>query len=320
MAGEWIPYDVCLPQKPEVLELVDRTGLASDQVVGRLLMLWGWAALNSSDGTARMSVRLLGRICGGDEDFWREVEAVGWLVIDGDNGTVAIPGWERRFSKSAKTRAMHSVRADDARARTGACAVAHGSVRKRAPERRDRGDRTSSSSPGDAAQGDQGSGPAGPPGWDTLRKAWAAGTGRPWKLPDAPDKVADRLAEEGWFQKALAAIEALPRCKYVRDPVTLPQLVAPGFVDKVLGGQFDNPREQRGGPRPGDERRPAAESAAEWQRRAADPEAAKRRQEYLDAKARKAEAGGEPRRRPDPDDDFEAARAEVLRKLREGVA
>ena len=59
MAGEWVPYDVCLPQKPEVLELVDRTGLQPDQVVGRLLMLWGWAALNSSDGTARMSVRLL---------------------------------------------------------------------------------------------------------------------------------------------------------------------------------------------------------------------------------------------------------------------
>ena len=317
MAGEWIPYDVCLPQKPEVLELVDRTGLAPDQVVGRLLMLWGWAALNSSDGTARMSVRLLGRICGGDEDFWREVEAVGWLVIDADNGTVAIPGWDRRFSKSAKSRALHSVRADGARAgaqeRTGACAVAHGSVRKRALERRDRGERNSSSSPGDAAQGDQGSGPAGPPGWDTLRKAWAAGTGRPWKLPDAPDKVADRLAEEGWFQKALAAIEALPRCKYFRDPVTLPQLVAPGFVDKVLGGQFDNPREQRGGPRPGDERRPAAEAASEWARGAS--EQAARRQAYLEAKAAKGSTA-----EPGDGDDLERTKAEMIRKLREGAA
>jgi hypothetical protein len=250
MAGEWIPYDVCLPQKPEVLELVDRTGLPPDQVVGRLLMLWGWAALNSSDGTARMSVRLLGRLCGGDEEFWREVEAVGWLVIDADNGTVAIPGWDRRFSKSAKARALHSIRAEGARAgaqeRTDACAKAHGPVRKRAPERRDRGDRNSSSSPGDAAQGDQGSGP---PGWETLRTAWGKGTGRPWKLPSPPDKVADRLAEPGWFEKALAAIEALPRCKFFRDPVTLPQLVTPGFVDKVLGGQFDNSRDHhRSGP------------------------------------------------------------------------
>jgi len=251
MAGEWVPYDVCLPQKPEVLELVDRTGLAPDQVVGRLLMLWGWAALNCSDGTARMSVRLLGRICGGDEEFWREVEAVGWLVIDSDNGTVAIPGWERRFSKSAKSRALETVRnqvanakkdADTRPARTSTRAARAHNARG-ASERGDRGDRNSSSSHGEAAQAQEGTGPAGPAGWDTLRKAWAAGTGRPWKLPDPPDKAADRLAEDGWFQKALAAIEALPRCKYFRDPVTLPQLVAPGFVDKVLGGQFDNARD-----------------------------------------------------------------------------
>ena len=38
----------------------------------------------------------------------------------------------------------------------------------------------------------------------------------------------------------MAAIEALPRCKYFRDPVTLPQLVDAGFVDKVLGGQFED--------------------------------------------------------------------------------
>ena len=250
MAGEWIPYDVCLPQKPEVLELVDRTGLQPDQVVGRLLMLWGWAALNSSDGTARMSIRLLARLCGGDEEFWREVEAVGWLVIDAENGTIGIPGWEARFSKAAKSRALATVRhqVDKAggatRPRSGRDAPPRGTAR--ALERRDRGDRNSSSSPVVAALAEEPEqAPAGPAGWETLRKAWAAGTGRPWKLPDPPEKVADRLAEEGWFGKALAAIEALPRCRYFRDPVTLPQLVAPGFVDKVLGGQFDNAREQR---------------------------------------------------------------------------
>lgn len=260
MAGEWIPYDVCLPQKPEVLELVDRTGLAPDQVVGRLLMLWGWAALNSSDGTARMSLRLLGRLCGGDEEFWREVEAVGWLVIDSESGTVAIPGWERRFSQAAKSRALTTVRHQVDKARgaerpqRGRLAPPRGAPR--ALERGDRGDRNSSSSPGDAAQ-PEGGGPAGPPGWDTLRKAWKTGSGRPWKLQVPPDKLAERLDEPGWFEKALAAIEALPRCRYFADPVTLPQLVAPGFVDKVLGGQFDNPRHARPAGRPGEEPPPA---------------------------------------------------------------
>jgi len=265
MAGEWIPYDVCLPQKPEVLELVDTTGLPVDQVVGRLMMLWGWAALNSADGTARMSVRLLGRICGGDESFWHAVQSVGWLVIDAENGTVAIPGWERRFSQAAKSRALSSVRhqVDKARGaeRPGRGRVAPPRGAPRALERRDRGDRNSSSSPGGAALSEEG----GPSGWETLKHAWAAGTGRPWKLPAPPDKVADRLAEDGWFEKALAAIDALPRCRYFRDPVTLPQLLAPGFVDKVLGGQFDNPREQRLTGRPDD--KPPAEG---WKGKDAD--------------------------------------------------
>jgi hypothetical protein len=247
MAGEWIPYDVCLPQKPEVLELVDRTGLQPDQVVGRLMMLWGWAALNSSDGTARMSIRLLSKVCGGDEDFWRQVEAVGWLVIDAENGTVGIPGWDARFSKAAKSRALATVRhqvdkvGGATRPQPGRNAPPTG-----APRARERGERISSSSPGSAALGED-TAPPGPAGWETLRKAWANGTGRPWKLPDPPDKAADRLSEPGWFEKALQAIQELPRCRYFADPVTLPQLVAPGFVDKILGGQFDNPRAPRGG-------------------------------------------------------------------------
>jgi hypothetical protein len=267
MAGEWLMYDVCLPQKPEVLELVDRTGLDADQVVGRMLMLWGWASLNCEEGQARISIRLLSRVVGGDEGFWQAVQSVGWLEVDAEAGTVAIPGWDRRFSNAAKSRAMASCRAEKQRAsapkRTTPCAQAHAPVRSSAPKRRDRGDRNSSSSPGGAALMPEA--PDGPqdatqpddlPGWDALRKAWGNGLGRPWNLPHAPDKAADRLSEPGWFEKALEAIKALPRCRYFRDPVTLPQLVAEGFVDKVLGGQFDNPRDHRPGPRGQDDRPP----------------------------------------------------------------
>jgi hypothetical protein len=97
-----------------------------------------------------------------------------------------------------------------------------------------------------------------PAGWDTLRAAWKAGKGRQWALPTPPDRASDRLSEEGWFAKALAAIDRLPACRYFRDPVTLPQFVAPGFVDKILGGQFDNAREQaaRGPYRQGQDDRP----------------------------------------------------------------
>jgi len=253
MAGEWIPYDVCLPQKPEVLEIQDATGVGTDAIVGRLVQLWGWAALNAEDGTFRMTIGRLVRTFGGDAAFWTAVQDVGWLEINGEAGTVAIPGWERRFSQAAKTRALHSRRASGARERTDECAQAHGAVRPIAPERGDRGKRNPSSS--------RQVGCASPESWETLRKAWNAGPGRKWTLPTPPDKTADRLAEDGWFAQSLAAIDRLPKCRFFSDPVTLIQFVKPGFVEKVLGGQYDSPRQPKGG---GYGREPEKAPAAAW--------------------------------------------------------
>jgi hypothetical protein len=70
MAGEWIAYDLSLPAKPEVQELMDETGLPVEVVVYRLLQLWGWASMHCTDGTARMTLPRLVRTCGGDEAFW----------------------------------------------------------------------------------------------------------------------------------------------------------------------------------------------------------------------------------------------------------
>jgi hypothetical protein len=63
------------------------------------------------------------------------------------------------------------------------------------------------------------------------------------------------------------------------------------------------------------DRRPAADAASDWARGASDPEAARRRREFLDAKARKAGAVVAA-----PDDATEEARAVVLAKLREASA
>jgi hypothetical protein len=111
MAGEWIAYDLALPAKPEVQELMDETGQPVEVVVYRLLQLWGWASMHCSDGTARMTLPRLVRTCGGDEAFWLAVASVGWLEIDETAATVAVPGWDRRFSQAAKSRAQHQDRA-----------------------------------------------------------------------------------------------------------------------------------------------------------------------------------------------------------------
>ncbi|MFN9912351.1 MAG: hypothetical protein ACK53L_07195, partial [Pirellulaceae bacterium] len=115
MAGEWIPIDIGLDEKPEVQELIDLTGEPVEVVTYRLRKLWGWASMNSEDGTVRTTPVRLARTCGGgDERFWLAVETVGWLQF-AEDGTALIPGWGRRFSQAAKARAMHLDRAGRAR-------------------------------------------------------------------------------------------------------------------------------------------------------------------------------------------------------------
>ena len=116
MAGEWIPIDITLGSKPEVQELVDLTGQPVEVVVYRLLQLWGWASLNSADGTARATAARLARICGGDESFWLAVESVGWIAFSGDS--VTISKWGDRFSGAAKARAVDRKRKNPAKGET----------------------------------------------------------------------------------------------------------------------------------------------------------------------------------------------------------
>ena len=71
MAGEWIAYDIGLPDKPEVQELIDTTGRPVEEIVFSLLRLWGWAAMNTANGRARMTIPRLVRTCGQDQAFWQ---------------------------------------------------------------------------------------------------------------------------------------------------------------------------------------------------------------------------------------------------------
>jgi hypothetical protein len=234
MAGEWIAYDLALPDKPEVQELIDTTGLPVQDVVFNLLRLWGWASMHCADGVARMTLPRLVRTCGATEEFWNAVAGVGWLEIDETVATVAVPGWDRRFSQAAKSRAQQLDRSRDYEERNPG--------RKRrseppdapasdgpTPERR-RGDR-----------GDRGEVHHHPrEAWEQFRQAWNAGKGRKWTPATPPDGWEDRLAEEGWLEIATEAIGRIGECRYFKTPMTLIQFVKPGWAHKVLGGSFDH--------------------------------------------------------------------------------
>ena len=248
MAGEWIAYDLGLPDKPEVQELIDLTGEPVEVVTFRLLRLWGWAAMNTTDGRARMTVARLVRTCGADADFWRAVEAVGWLEIDETDASVAIPGWDRRFSQAAKSRLQQADRsaAHDDRRRRAEAADARPSDGP--TPRRGRGEENRSPPPPrDASLGDTGAGEA----WQAFRRAWntgaAGGNRREWKPAAPPPAWAARIAEPGWYDQAGEALARLPRCRYFETPVTLPQLLGERFVALCLGGQYDAAKPAKGG-------------------------------------------------------------------------
>jgi hypothetical protein len=239
MAGEWIAYDLALPDKPEVQELIDTTGLPVQDVVFNLLNLWGWASMHCADGTARMTITRLVRTCGATEDFWNAVASVGWLEIDQTAATVAVPGWDRRFSQAAKSRAQQADRSREYEERNPG--------RKRPASPSD-GPPSDDPTP-DRRRGDREEYLLHHPheAWEKLRAAWNAGKGRKWTPSTPPDGWAERLAEPGWFDVAIEAIGRIGECRYFKTPMTLIQFVKPGWAHKVLGGSFDSPRgEQRG--------------------------------------------------------------------------
>jgi hypothetical protein len=259
MAGEWIAYDLGLPDKPEVQELIDTTGLPVAEIVFALLRLWGWAALNSSDGRARMTVPRLVRTCGQDQAFWYHVAAVGWLEIDETDATVAIPGWDRRFSQAAKSRIQQSDRAKAYEDRNPGRKRPPDASDARAPERPmvahrrgDRGDRGEVPPPPREASLE--SAAADP--WPAFRERWndghKGGNRREWKPATPPNGWADRIAEAGWLDMAFEAIDRLATCRYFESPVAATQIVLPGFVQRALGGQYDPPKQSKGGERPDD--------------------------------------------------------------------
>lgn len=249
MAGEWLAVDLALDSKPEVQELIDTTGQPVEVVCFRLWKLWGWASMHCTDGSARMTLPRLVRTCGADESFWLAVAAVGWLEIDEAGGTVAVPGWDRRFSQCAKSRMQQSDRSrayeDRNTGRKRQNGPSDGGASERpTPDRRRGEEKRIPPPPREAAPGEA---------WETIRKAWNAGAGpatrrTSWKSQHPPEHAPAVIVQDGWLAAALEAIPRLAACRYFDSPVTLHQFTVDGFVTKVLGGQYDAQKTPKGAP------------------------------------------------------------------------
>lgn len=254
MAGEWIAYDLGLPDKPEVQELIDLTGDPVEVVTFRLLRLWGWAAMNTTNGRARMTVARLVRTCGADAAFWRAVESVGWLEIDETDATVAIPGWDRRFSQAAKSRLQNADRAAAYEDKRRGAGGPRAQAREVPALTRGRGEERTVEVPPPPREAAQGEPESLDGGWLAFRKVWnegaAAGNRKVWKPATPPDGWTERLSEGGWLDLAGEAIVRLAKCRYFDTPVPLTQFLGPRFVALCLGGQYDAPKAKNGGREP----------------------------------------------------------------------
>jgi hypothetical protein len=231
---------------PEIRRLARAAGVTKDDVYGKLFRLWSWFDRHSVNGVvADEELEAVDELIG-VPGFAAALVSVGWLA-DQDGG-IEIPHWERHNSETAKERALAAVRQERHRGKEppwdmsrserdtirGAC---HGGTVTRLEKTRE----DNPPPPPSAAL---------PEARTALRAAWKAavkaGHAQPWNAPALPDNADHRLSEPGWLEDAKLAIQRLPACRYFdQGKATLHQLCGEGFVTRVLGGLYDNPKPSR---------------------------------------------------------------------------
>jgi hypothetical protein len=226
---------------PDTRRVARITGLDRDQVCGKLYRLWSWADRHGHNGLVRAEIEDLDDEIG-HVGFGAALVSVGWLVTQEDG--IVIPHWERHFSDSAKVRALAGQRVEKHRSRQrNAPSVTDppdGVTQDALPDKNKNRVDNPPPPPREASQDEA-----------AIRAAWLAaakaGKVQPYRAKAAPPALAERLAEPGWADEALRAIEHLPRCRYFDTPATLFQLVGAGFVQRVLAGQYDDPKPAKAG-------------------------------------------------------------------------
>jgi hypothetical protein len=118
MAGDWIKIQHALPDKPEVVQMAAELGIDQDAVTGKLVRLWIWADQQSVNGNGlSVTETFLDRVTF-VTGFAQALRSVGWL--DGEDGALSLPNFERHNGTTAKTRANGQKRTELSRSRNAA--------------------------------------------------------------------------------------------------------------------------------------------------------------------------------------------------------
>jgi hypothetical protein len=108
MAGDWIKMRCDLHDDPAVIGIAFEMGMDEADVVGRLHKIWCWADRQTVDGNASSVTSAFVDRLTHTPGFAKAMQNQGWLVVE--NGGIRIPNFNRHNGKSAKNRALGTIR------------------------------------------------------------------------------------------------------------------------------------------------------------------------------------------------------------------
>lgn len=106
MAGHWIPWEIGLERKREVLIIARLLGVTRREAAAMCMEVWAWAADQSVDGLIRgftpedvsdaVGIQGIGEAMADP--------SCGWLIVD--DSSIQLPNWDRFNSRPAKARML----------------------------------------------------------------------------------------------------------------------------------------------------------------------------------------------------------------------
>ena len=107
-AGFWIPWEIGLPQKREVLLIARALDVSPREAASMCMEVWAWAEKQTVDG-------VLPGLCPDDIDtatgiagLGKAMSDAGWIVVS--DLAIQFPNWDRFNSKPAKARLLSAER------------------------------------------------------------------------------------------------------------------------------------------------------------------------------------------------------------------
>jgi hypothetical protein len=107
-AGFWIPWEIGLPRKREVLLIARKLGVSQREAAVMCMEVWEWAEGQSVDGVMPGLTIDDIDVATGVRGLGKAMADAGWVFHTGS--ALQFPNWERFNSKSGKARLLNQER------------------------------------------------------------------------------------------------------------------------------------------------------------------------------------------------------------------